>query len=100
MIRTGLTTKKGTINHVGTSGFTVTSTRKGQGVYTQIEYSETSLEELREAVCVLLCWLEDGEGEKFVAGCFARYAQETGKQFIDQENGRKLVLIRGDSHER
>ena len=95
MIQTSLTTKKGIIKHAGTSGVTVTSTRKGDGVYTQIEYSETTEDELREAICVLLCWLEEVENEAFVTSCFARYAQETGKKFLDMENGRRLGIIRG-----
>ncbi len=95
MIATSLTTDIGTITHDGTSGFTVTATREGNEVYTQIEYSKISLAEMREMVCVLLCMLEDLEGEHFITSCFARYAQETGKKFFDEENGRKLVILRG-----
>ena len=39
--------------------------------------------------------MEDLIDERFVASCFSRYAQETHKTFYDEENGRKLVLIRG-----
>ena len=94
-IKTTLETRKGVISHEGTSGFTITATRTGNHVDTRIEYSETTADEMREMVAVLLCMLEDGEGEKFVASCFARYAEETGKKFLDEENGRKLVMIRG-----
>ncbi len=79
----------------GTAGFTVTSTREGDHVETLIEYSQTTADEMREMVCVLLCVLEETRGERFVASCFARYAEETHKRFFVQENGRKLVLIRG-----
>ena len=96
MIRTSLTTEEGTINHIGTSGLTITSTREGNGVYTQIEYSQTTIDELREAMCVLLCWLEEVENEALVTSIFARYAQETGKKQYDQENGRVLVIMRGE----
>jgi hypothetical protein len=92
---TTLTMHKGTITREGTSGFTVTATRTGNDVFTQIEYSEIAVDEMREMVCVLLCMLEDLEGEPFVTSCFGRYAEETGKKFFDQENGRRLVIIRG-----
>ncbi len=96
MITTSLTTeKKGTITHEGTSGFTITATRTGNDVYTEIEYSDVRMDEMREMVCVLLCMLEDLEGEHFIVSCFARFAQETGKKFYDEGNGRKLVMLRG-----
>lgn len=93
---TTLTTHKGTIRHTGTSGFTVTATRIGDGVDTLIEWSETSLDELREMICVLLCMLDEKEGEEYVASCFGRYAQETGKKFLEAGDGHKLVMIRGE----
>ena len=95
MITTSLTTPKGTVTQTGTSGFTVTCTRKGMGVDTQIEYSEMKLDEMREMVAVLLTMLDEQEGEAFIASCFARYAEETGKKFMSEGNGRKLVMIRG-----
>ncbi len=95
MITTSLTTDKGTITHKGTSGFTVTAIRQGIGVDTLIEYSPLAKDELREMVCVLLCMLEEKAGEKFIASCFARYAEETGKKFMSEGNGRKLVMIKG-----
>jgi hypothetical protein len=94
-ITTKLITPKGEIGHVGTSGFTVTATREGDNVETRIEYSDIATDEMREMVCVLLCMLDDLQGEPFVASCFARYAQETGKRFMSEGNGRKLVMIRG-----
>jgi len=95
-ITTTLTTaEKGTITHTGTSGFTVTAQREGDHVETLIEYSAVKTDEMREMVCVLLCMLEDLAGEPFVASCCARYAQETGKRFLVQGDGRKLVMIRG-----
>lgn len=94
-ITTALTTDKGVIIHAGTSGFTVTAIREGDDVETRIEYSEVVVDEMREMVCVLLCVLEDLESEAFVASCFGRYAQETGKKFFTEGNGRKLVMIRG-----
>ena len=95
MIETQLTTDKGTITHVGTAGITITATRKGDGVSTLIEYSKTTPDELREMVCVLLCMLEELDGEEFVASCAARYAEETGKKFMERGDGGKLVMIRG-----
>lgn len=91
---TTLVTNKGTITHSGTSGFTVTATRTGDDVETLIEYSDISADEMREMMCVLLCMLDDLNGERFVAQCFGRYAEETGKQFYI-EGDRKLVMIRG-----
>lgn len=96
MIKTVLTTEKGTITHQGTSGFTVTITREGYDCYTEIEYSDMSEDETREMMCTLLCMLEEKCGEPFVTSCFARYAQETGKEVFDQENGRRIVIIRGE----
>ncbi len=95
MITTTLTTDKGTITHEGTSGFTVTGVRQGIGMDTLIEYSPLNKDELREMVCVLLCMLDEKAGEQFIASCFARYAEETGKKFMSEGNGRKLVMIRG-----
>lgn len=94
-ITTTLTTDKGTITHQGTSGFTVTATRHGDEVYTRIEYSSLAPDELREMVCVLLCMLEEKAEEKFIASCFARFAQETNRKFLETGNGRKLVILRG-----
>lgn len=95
MIKTTLTTDKGTIERTGTSGFTVTATREGNDCFTEIEYSDIRLDELREMVCVLLTMLDEKEGEAFVTSCFARYAEETGKKFMSEGNGRKLVMLRG-----
>lgn len=95
MVTTKLITPEKEITQKGTSGFTVTATREGDRVDTRIEYSETPVDEMREMICVLLCMLDDLRGEKFVASCFARYAEETNKRFLSQDNGRKLVMIRG-----
>ena len=95
MITTKLTTEKGTITHQGTSGFTVTGIREGGEMDTLIEWSDVKTDEMREMVCVLLCLLDERLGEKFVASSFGRYAQETGKKFMTEGNGRKLVIIRG-----
>ncbi len=94
-VTTTLTTDTGTIIHEGTSGFTVTGVRQGIGMDTLIEYSSLARDELREMVCVLLCMLEEKAGERFIASCFARYAEETGKKFMSEGNGRKLVILRG-----
>jgi len=94
LITTTLITEKGTITHEGTSGFTVTATRDGDHVETLIEYSPNGADEMREMVCVLLCMLEDTRSERFVASCLARYAEETGKQFMEA-GARKIVMIRG-----
>jgi hypothetical protein len=94
-VTTKLITDKGEVVQHGTSGFTVTAEREGSDVYTKVEYSSVQASEMREMVAVLLTMLDELEGEKFVASCFARYAEETHKRFFVQENGRKLVLIRG-----
>ena len=95
-ITTSLTTpEKGTITHEGTSGFTVTGRRSGYEMDTLIEYSTIKVDEMREMICVLLCFLDEQAGEKFLASCFGRYAEETGKKFMSEGNGRKLVIIRG-----
>ena len=93
-MKTTLITDKGTITHEGTAGFTVTSTREGDDVETLIEYSQTTADEMREMVCVLLCMLDDTRGERFVASCLARYAEETGKTSMEAGD-RKIVMIRG-----
>src|SRR5260221_14027263 len=95
MITTSLTTDKGTITQTGTSGFTVTCTREGDAVNTKIEYRQMRLDEMREMVAVLLTMLDEKEGEQFITSCFARYAEETGKTFFSEGNGRKLVMLRG-----
>ncbi len=94
-VTTALVTDKGTITQTGTAGFTVTATREGNDVQTCIEYSSTTADEMREMICVLLCMLDDLEGEPFVVSCLARYAEETGKKFMSEDNGRKLVMLRG-----
>ena len=94
-MKTSLETPKGTITHEGTSGFTVTGIRDGDEMDTLIEYSSLEKDELREMIAVLLCMVEEKVGEKFVASCFARYAEETGKKFMNEGNGHKLVMIRG-----
>lgn len=95
VIITTLTTPERTITQTGTSGLTVTGTRKGDVVDTRIEYSTIEPDEMREMVCVLLCMLDELQGEAFVTSCLARYARETGKKFMSEGNGRKLVLLRG-----
>ena len=94
-ITTTLTSEKGPITHEGTSGFTVTGIRSGDEMDTLIEYSSIETDELREMVCCLLCMLDEKLGETFIASAFGRYAQETGKRFHSEGNGRKLVIIRG-----
>lgn len=94
-MKTSLETEKGTITHEGTSGFTVTGIRRGVGMDTLIEYSPLAKDELREMICVLLCLLDEKAGEKFITSCFARYAEETGKRFHSEGNGRQLVILRG-----
>lgn len=94
-ITTALKTSKGVIVHAGTSGFTVTGIRDGDEMDTLIEWSDVKTDEMREMVCVLLCLLDERLGEKFVASSFGRYAQEMGKKFMTEGNGRKLVIIRG-----
>lgn len=93
-ITTALTSDKGTITHQGTSGFTVTGIREGEEMDTLIEWSDIKTDEMREMVCCLLCLLDERLGEKFIASCFGRYAEETGKRFMSEGNGRKLVIIR------
>jgi len=95
LITTTLTTDKGTITHTGTSGFTITGIEDNGEMDTLIEYSSLGPAELREMVCVLLCMLDEKAGEAFVASCFGRYAEETGKKFMSEGNGRKLVILRG-----
>ena len=94
-IETQLTVDGKSTMHQGTSGITLTGTRTGDDMNTLIEYSPISSTEIREMVCCLLCMMEDLIDEWFVASCFTRYAEETGKHFYDEGNGRRLVMIRG-----
>lgn len=94
-VTTSIETSKGTITHAGTSGFTVTGIREGDEIDTLIEWSDVKTDKMREMVCVLLCLLDERLGEKFVASSFGRYAEEMGKKFLTEGNGRKLVIIHG-----
>lgn len=93
MVTTILKGKK-TIERTGTSGFTVTSVRKGDAVDVQIELDIATGEECQAMVGMLLAQLEELQGERFVSQCIAHYAEETGKQFLE-EGGQKMFMIRG-----
>lgn len=98
-VTTMLVTDKGVRKQEGNAGFTVTASYSGNNVHTRIEHSAIPDEIMREMVGVLLCMLDDVKGEAFVASCFAAYAEETDKAFLDEGNGRKLVIIRGDKRD-
>ena len=96
------------IRNMGTSGFTVTATREGDGLSVQMEFEQVSEEETKAMIGALLAQLEDLHGERFVANCIAHYfvanciahyMEETGKPFL-QEGERTIGMIRGHEKER
>ena len=86
------------VTHTGSSGFTVTTQPSDiADVHVQVEYAVTSKDELQAMVAVLLTFLEEQLGERFVAQCLGHYAADTGKKFMEAGDGHKLVMIRGSS---
>jgi len=99
MTTTTLVTPDGkTMTRTGTSGFTVTAQPGAvdvADVHVQIEYAIASKDELQAMTAMLLVFLEEQLGERFVAQCIGHYAADTGKQFMEAGDGHKLVMIRG-----
>jgi hypothetical protein len=89
-----LTNEEKLIERRGTSGFTVTATRKGDDVHVQMEFDIVSPEEAVAMIGELLAQLEELQGESFVANCIAHYADSTHKKFYEEED-HAFVLIRG-----
>lgn len=88
------------ISHVGTSGFTVTGIREGDGLDVLIEIGENvPKDEMAALVSTLLTFLEEECGESFVAACLAHYAEETGKQMMEAGD-HKIAMIRSGSRGR
>ena len=95
MITTTLKGAGRTMTHEGTCGVTITGTRSGENVMTEIEWSDVDHETLQEMIGTLLVFLEEKIDEAFVTACFARYAQEMGKPFYKSGDDRQIGIIRG-----
>ena len=83
------------VTHVGTSGFTVTSTRIGDEVNVLMEFDFTSREECAALVGSLLAHLDTHYGENLATQCFAHYAQDSGKKPVRHVGKRDEYRIRG-----
>jgi len=95
VITTIRNTGKETISHVGTSGFTVTGNRAGDGLDVQIEIgSDIAREEAVALIGTFLTFCEEQFDESFVAACLGHYAAETGKKMYEAGD-HKIAMVRG-----
>lgn len=83
-----------TTTRTGTSGFTVTATREGDGLDVQMEFDQATLEESVAMIGAFLTQLEEMYGEGYVTACIAHYATETGKKFMEAGD-HQIAMIRG-----
>jgi hypothetical protein len=85
------------ISHTGETGITITGKRDGtsHGLDALIEVgNDIPSDELVATIGTFITFLEEQFGEQFVAKCFAHYASETQKQYIEEGNT-KVFIVRG-----
>lgn len=85
------------ISRTGEVGITLTGKRDatGEGLDAFFEIGEDiPSDELSALLGTFITFIEEKFGERFVARVMAHYADETGKQYLEEGNN-KMFVIRG-----